>query len=418
MQKSPVIDMARSATPRRALRGLAGLSALSCLSALAAGPAPDAALVCIAPNSFVELTGDVAGVSQDAGGKTVAALGSYERISPDGRFVLRSYSGAQLGNVSLMELPAFSGTVLRGYRSPFSNEAFPVQGSWRYLVNVTGEHYALSDVLQQQGKARPLFRGGMTGFYAAAAELPGSQPDQIRIRSFSWPNASGDDETQGQGALSARTLTVDTRRHKVVADSGAQYLCRDRARVDGTMYALPMISVDGTEYAAMPQMPVEGKATMRVFGFGADGRGCELRDAFAHASGKTVFGFPRAQGQGGDLAYEYRGEIWWYSRALKRAFNLAPPAAHAGEHLVASAFPGMTRDGRVIYASTLRQCDASGRNCTDRVGYTIADPYQSADVLAWRRQHTAVAASLPACITRQDVLRERAAFARMHGLAP
>lgn len=373
---------------------------------------------CIAPSTFVELTGDVAGVSRDAAGKTVAALGSYERISPDGRFVLRSYSGAQLGNVSVMELPAFAGTVVRGYRTPLSNEAFPVQGSWRYVVDMTGEHYRLADVLQQQGKARPLFRGGMTGFYAAAAELPGSRPGEIRIRSFSWPNAGGDDETQGQGALSTRTITVDVQQQRVTADTGTQYLCRDRVRVDGSMYALPMISVDGREYAAMPQMPVQGKATMRVFGFGEDGKGCELRDAFAHASGKTVFGFPGKAGQGGDLAYEYRGQIWWYSRALKQAFNLAPPASRPGERLMASAFPGITRDGRVIYASTLRQCDAGGGNCSDRVGYTIADPYQSASVRNWRQQHAARASSLPQCVTRQDVVREREAFAQMHGLAP
>ena len=385
---------------------------------LALAVAPDSPQACIAPSTFVELTGQVAGTSRDAAGRTVAALGSYERISPDGRFVLRSYSGAQLGNVSLMELPAFAGTVVRGYRTPLSNEAFPVQGSWRYLVDMTGEHYRLADILQLQGKARPLFRGGMTGFYAAAAELPGNRPDEIRIRSFSWPNAGGDDETQGQGALSVRTLTVDTQQHRVTGDTGIQYLCRDRVRVDGNMYALPMISVDGTEYAAMPQMPVQGKPTMRVFGFGESGKGCELRDAFAHASGKTVFGFPHQNGEGADLAYEYRGQIWWYSRALKQAFNLAPPPAGAGERLMASAFPGITRDGRVIYASTLRQCDAAGGNCSDRVGYTIADPYQSAGVRSWRQQHPGQAADLPRCVQRQDVLRERAGFAGMHGLTP
>ena len=66
------------------------------------------------------------------------------------------------------------------------------------------------------------------GFYSllflaqalSAAELPGNRPDEIRIRSFSWPNAGGDDETQGQGALSVRTLTVDTQQHRVTGDTG------------------------------------------------------------------------------------------------------------------------------------------------------------------------------------------------------
>ncbi len=399
--------------PKRAfptgLRTVLTLGLLASLPVMAAASATDA---CIAPNTFVELTADVAGAGRDAGGQSVAALGSYERISPDGRFVLRSYSGAMLGHVSLMELPAFGDKVVRGYRTPLSNEAFPVQGTWRYLVDVNGSHYRLQDVLQQGAAARTLFRGGMTGFYAAAAELPGDQPGQVRIRSFSWPNASGDDDTQGQGALSTRTLTVDVAQQRIVDDTGVQYLCRERSGVDGAMYALPMISVDGQEFATMPQMPVQGQPTMRVFGFGADGKSCELRDTFAHASGKTVFGFPGSQGA--DLAYEYRGQIWWYSRALRQAFNIAPPPARAGETLVASAFPGITRDGRIIYAGTLRQCTAAG--CRTRVGYTVADPYQSAAVLAWKQQHPQQAGQLPRCVTRQGVLREREHFAGMHGL--
>ena len=47
---------------------------------------------CIAPNQFVELDRATAGTQTDAYGKTSVALGSYERVSPDGRFVLRSSS--------------------------------------------------------------------------------------------------------------------------------------------------------------------------------------------------------------------------------------------------------------------------------------------------------------------------------------
>ena len=397
----------------RASRQLAIALALLTAGGLALAEPADA---CIAPSTFIELTADVAGSSQDAAGQPLVPLGSYERFSPDGRFVLRSFSGARLGQVSLMELPAFGGTVLRAYTTPLQNEAFPVQGSWRWLVNVNGDHYRLQDVLRQQAQARPLFRGGMTGFYAAAAELPGDQPGQVKIRSLSWPNADGED-SMGVGSLSSRTLTVDLAQQRIVADSGRVYHCRDRAREDGAMYALPMLSVDGTEFAAMPQNPVQGQPTMRIYGFGDDGKGCGLRDTFAHASGKTIFGFPGA-GQGGDLAYEYRGQAWWYSRALQQAFNLATLPARAGETLTASAFPGLTRDGRVIYASTLRQCDAQGRHCRQRVGYTVADPYQSAGVQAWRQQHPARAHQLPACITQEQVRQLRAGFAAEHGLQP
>lgn len=371
---------------------------------------------CIAPSTFVELGADVAGTNQDAAGKEQVALGMYERISPDGRYVLRSFSGRKLGDVSLLELPAFEGRVLAAYSTPLSNEAFPVQGSWRYLVSISGQHYRFADVLREQTQAKPLFKGGMTGFYAVASELPGSRADEIRIRSVSWPNASGNTDNQGIGALAARTLTVDTARHRITADSGVQYLCRHRAAEDGGMYALPMISVDGTEYAAMPQMPVKGKSTMRIFGFGGSDGGCELRETFQHSSGKTIFGFPPRDGSGADVAYEYRGQIWWYSRALKQAFNLAPPPQVAGENLLASAFPGITRDGRVIYASTLRYCDSNNQNCRQKVGYTIADPYQSRAFQAFRQAHPEQTKHLPACIRRADVYKERAAFAQLHGL--
>ncbi len=371
---------------------------------------------CIAPSTFVELGADVAGTNQDAAGKEQVALGMYERISPDGRYVLRSFSERKLGDVSLLELPAFEGRVLAAYSTPLSNEAFPVQGSWRYLVSISGQHYRFADVLREQTQAKPLFKGGMTGFYAVASELPGSRADEIRIRSVSWPNASGNTDNQGIGALAARTLTVDTARHRITADSGVQYLCRHRAAEDGSMYALPMISVDGTEYAAMPQMPVKGKSTMRIFGFGGSDGGCELRETFQHSSGKTIFGFPPRDGSGADVAYEYRGQIWWYSRALKQAFNLAPPPQVAGENLLASAFPGITRDGRVIYASTLRYCDSNNQNCRQKVGYTIADPYQSRAFQAFRQAHPEQTKHLPACIRRADVYKERAAFAQLHGL--
>ena len=85
----------------------------------------DGAARCIAPIRYLPLNG--ADVGYDAHG--APALGTYERVSPDGRFVLRSYSGAKVGTVSLMELPPDDSAPIRVYRTPFSNEAFPVQGT-------------------------------------------------------------------------------------------------------------------------------------------------------------------------------------------------------------------------------------------------------------------------------------------------
>jgi hypothetical protein len=166
----------------------------------------EASQACIPAHQFAELTSSIAGTQTDTYGKTTVALGAYERVSPDGRFVLRSFSGARLGEVSLIELSA-QGQVIRAIPTPLKNEAFPVQGSWRYLVDTNGDHYTFESIVRvfpernpnerrtiselanrkimqnalTNAPQRPVFRGGMDGFYAAASELPSSKPDHIRI---------------------------------------------------------------------------------------------------------------------------------------------------------------------------------------------------------------------------------------------
>ncbi len=409
---------------------------------------------CIPANTFAELPAALVGTQTDAYGKTTVALGSYERISPDGRFVLRSFSGGRLGDVSLVELSS-DGAAVAAHDTPLSNEAFPVQGSWRYVVDVNGDHYTFNSLLRNAGKGKnrinPVFRGGMTGFYAAAAELPSDgvrgQPGHVRIRSMSWPNSTGDSETQGQGALVARTIEVDTAGHRITADSGFVNLCNQRVREDGPLYALPMISVDGLEFAALPQTPVQGEPTMRIFSFGDAGAqagssgslspaefkklDCTPKAAFTFSSGKTIFGPPQTGADGtprpGDVAYEYRGQVWWVHRGAGmgvdaqgngngQRFNVAPYYSSPRTQLLASAFPGITQDGRIIYGATLKDCPADpSKPCTDKVGYIVSDPYQSNAYQAFLRQHKGPARRQ--CITHGDVARERAAFAKLHGLA-
>jgi hypothetical protein len=319
--------------------------------------------------------------------------------------------------VSLIELSA-DGQVLRAIPTPLKNEAFPVQGSWRYLVDTNGDHYTFESIsrsnhagdrpFSSQNPPRPVFRGGMDGFYAAASELPSTKPGHIRIRSLSWPNASGDSQTQGEGALVSRTIEVDVQRHRITQDSGPVFHCRERVRQDGSMYALPMISVDGTEFAALPQMPVEGKQTMRIFGFVDNGRSCEVREAFDFSSGKAIFGFTQAS-QLAHLAWEYQGQAHWYSRELKRPFNITPfelegHVTGKDFDLVASAFPGITRDGRVIYGATLKDC--KNGTCRERAGYMISDPYQSNAYRNFMLTYKGTARQQ--CITHGDVMRVRA----------
>jgi hypothetical protein len=396
---------------------------------------------CIPQNQFIALDPELAGLNDD----NQVALGAYERISPDGRYVLRSYSGKKLSAVSLVELPgppglgAMAGQLSRQriLSTPFSNEAFPVQGSWRYLVDTNGDHYTFDSILGNKYKDKVVFSGGMDGFYAAASEVGGSYPVRdskpVNIRSLSWPNAnasgSAAENRQGEGMLTARTITVDALMQNVVADTNRVNLCLNRLAQDGAMYALPMISVDGLEFAALPQNPISGVPTMRIFGFGADGKQCEPRGQFTLQSGKVIFGFPSKAKKHADVAYEYRGQIWWVQRdnsiqALP-ALNLAPwedpafkptKASPAYKDVTASAFPGFTRDGRVIYAANWKRCDGSlARDCKQEGGYVVADPFQSN---AYRNQLLQSKTVAPkSCITVQDVATERKAFASFHGIS-
>jgi hypothetical protein len=387
---------------------------------------------CIAPNQFIRLDPNLAGLDDN---KEVA-LGAYERISPDGRFVLRSYSGKRLTAVSVVELPGLQTGLAtanlvtqtqRIFETPFSNEAFPVQGSWRYLVDTNGNHYEFSSILSNQIGAKPLFKAGMTGFYAAAAEVDSTYPalkkEVVRIRSLSWPNASGETDTQGEGMLTMRTLTIDPAQQRVLADSGRVNLCLDRTAIDGPMYALPMLAVNGHEFATLPQMPVAGEPTMRIFDLGADGQQCEPRAQFKSQSGKVIFGYPDKQkGTFADVAYEYRGQIWWYQRTAAMPFNLAPwedvPVLGSSvtyQNILASAFPGITRDGRVIYAATWKRC--KGQVCEPEGGYVVADPWQSNAYKTHLMQNPGKGGAGKSCITVQDVARERADFAAFHGIS-
>ena len=140
---------------------LSRLAALT-LSALMTLPgttavADDAGNQCIAPISYLPLDPAMVG----RGDNGVAALGTYERVSPDGRYILRSYSGAQLGRVSIMELPA-TGTGMQ-MREPerfvdFTSTVF--NAIWVRQLNMNDPQVVI-EALAAAGYAPELVQGLM-----------------------------------------------------------------------------------------------------------------------------------------------------------------------------------------------------------------------------------------------------------------
>ena len=377
---------------------------------------------CVPPVAYWPL--DSAQVGTDAA--NVPALGTYERISPDGRFVLRSFSAAKLGEVSLIELPLDPAQTMKVYRTPLSNEAFPVQGSWRYVVDVDGRHFRFGDILRDQGLARPLFQGGMSGFYAAASEMQApvsgvaEEAGLVWIRSMSWPQGGlGDRAGQGTGPLQIRTLGIrdDGRSASVVKDTGAQFICAARGVTDGNVYTLPMISVDGTEFSALPINPAKGPPSMRVYGLSSEplarSQTCDLRKDLQATPGKAVFGYPSSAAPA-MLAYTQNGSVYFVDRrpvGAGQVFRIDDLQTR----VLASAFPGITRDGRIVYGASWLQCVA-GEPCREQAGYVVADPLQNLDY-----RQTMASRGQPLrkpCTTWDDVRRERALFAAQRGILP
>jgi hypothetical protein len=238
----------------------------------------------------------------------------------------------------------------------------------------------------------------------------------VTIRSLSWPQ-NADPDQQGVGPLQLTTLDIldDGRTAHVQQSHGPHFICGRRVAADGNVYALPMISVDGREFSAIPQNPRQGKPSMRVYGL--DGRPdaqdhpCDPKADLGFSPGKAVFGFSHVDEGSAWLTYSDLGHVYTYDRVSKQTFRVP----HARHRVLASAFPGLTRDGRVVYGATWHDC-ADTQACPERAGYVVADPYQSADYQAyWQRS------GMPApkaCITVGEVERERARFARLHALSP
>jgi hypothetical protein len=373
---------------------------------------------CIPANEYVPFVGKAA---QPSGGQV--ALGMYTRVSPDGKYILRSFSGDHLSTVTLMEIfkQADGTKAARAYETKFNNEAYPVQGSWRFICNYNGDHYRVKDVITLGKGAKEQLSGGISGFYTAAAELPGGSDERVQIRSLSWPNQRGNgSDEQGVGQLTNASIIVRKNAdgsYSKTDSSKVFSMCDNIKNTEGSIYSLPMISSDGTEFSALPQNPSDHRLSMRVYKFGADNKTCEKVDDLSVPASKAIFGFAQT-GKKAPIVFLSSTNvgntpvygIHLYDRELRRTFFLGDRTKWL---TMVDAFPGMTKDGRIIYGARWKDC----ANCTEQTGYVIADLFQSDDVKKFKQQSPDQAKNFKQCVTEEDVAKVEADQAVLYGFS-
>lgn len=334
----------------------------------------------------------------------VVDLGTYSRISPDGNYVLRSLSGQFLSSVTLMKLTSVGdkNPKAEAIETRFANEAFAVQGTWRFLVEINRAHHRFSSVVNLGKKSASDFKAGVSGFYATAAEIKGDA-SRARIRSLSWPSGDMNSGSMGEGQLYNRVFEVEKQtngEYKVINETGNKYLCANLSGSEGSLFTLPMISVFGDEFSAMPVRPKNGKPSMRIYKIGDNNQDCELVDDLGVAVSKLIFGFPRASGKPylvyqGAKSNDRGAGIYVYDRDIKAHFELYG----LPKPIVADSFPGFAKDGRVIVAAHWNEC--AGGACQTQSGYLRIDPYQTDYFVQYRNTHHG--SSIPRCITMDQV---------------
>ena len=159
-------------------------------------------------------------------------LGTYSRISPDGKYVLRSLSGQYLTTVTLMKLTEVGekNKKATAIETDLKNEAFAVQNTWRFIVDINKEHHTLENLTTKGKKSKPDLSAGVNGFYTTAAEISSSNNTSI-IRSLSWPSEGDASSSQGQGALYNKIYSVkknDHNSYSLISESSNHYLWKPK----------------------------------------------------------------------------------------------------------------------------------------------------------------------------------------------
>ncbi len=380
-------------------------------------PVPEAE--CVPAYEYIPFVGTAASPESDGS----VTLGSYSRVSPDGNYVLRSLSGSYLSAVTLMKLSSVGSDKpgSTAIQTPLQVEAFPMMGTWRFLANPSGAYFRFADIVKQGKSARPQFKAGMSGFYTTAAEMSAVDGKRITFRSLSWPQGDATNGTQGQGQLENKITVIEKSSagtYSVISDSRSQYLCDNLKGSEGTLFTLPMISQDGREFSAMPVMPANRKSSMRIYEFGANHKDCKLTDDLNTLTAKVIFGFPGKYFSKTPVVFRVGSTgapgatgVYIYDRTLKRSIEVvgAPSAVSASD------FPGLTKDGRVVFSGYWQACNSEGK-CKRTAGYVRIDPFQTPLFKKLKQENPERAASWPACILKSDVRQVEAEFLKMTGI--
>lgn len=352
------------------------------------------------------------------------APGYYQRMSPDGRFVIRSFSGAGLGMVSLLEIKKSSNGELVAvpYKTDLANEAFALLSTFRFVVDIDGKHYQIKDIIESGPKAKSRFRAGAIGVYAASTELAGGKENDFTIRSIAWPGSGANDDSRGTGVLymmesrvtkepgdlATASASASASDYKVRSEKRYE-LCKNLKNSEGRIYTTPMISISGDEFAARPLDPADKNPSMRIYKILPEGK-CEKVADLGVESEKAYFGVNSA-GKPAPLLFVNQGLHLW-DRETDLRFNLAS----SRKPFQITGFPSMTKDGRVMVAAKWNECP-SEKDCKETHGYIRLDPNQSEDVLAYKSENPKRASWMKKCILESEVRTVEQEQAQIYGLS-
>ncbi len=357
-----------------------------------------------------------------SGSENDERTGQYQRVSPDGRYVLRSDSGAHLGSVTLLEIKkSASKNQLEAYayKTPLANEAYALLSTFRFVVDVSGQHHKISDIKSNGKNSKSYFKAGESGWYAASTELPSGTDNAFKIRSIAWPNNNastgfnrGSDMGKGILYMSETDIIKEGGSYKIKNEVRYK-LCENLENSEGAIFFQPMISPSGQFLSAMPTNPKGGEPTMRIYKILDSGR-CEKIDDLGKVSQKAALGL---ESNGKAPPVMWSGPILVGDRKANSPANglyVRDPELGLNFYLGDDkksfqpvGFPNMTKDGRIVVSATWKNCslNAAGKEvCSDSRGIVRLDPNQSADVLKYKSKGNKSASWFKKCVSTVDVL--------------